>query len=75
MGEYARRSVLVTGVGRAARLHEIAEAIAFLAGPRASFVTGQDIVVDGGLLARLSVALPESDDLDVQTRALAFRVE
>jgi len=35
-------------VGRAAEPMEIAEVVAFLAGDRASFVTGQAIVADGG---------------------------
>ena len=46
-------------VGRVARPEEIAEVIAFLAGPRASFVTGGDYKVDGGMLAALGVSLPE----------------
>jgi NAD(P)-dependent dehydrogenase (short-subunit alcohol dehydrogenase family) len=46
-------------LGRVARLEEVAEVICFLAGPRASFVTGADYVVDGGLLATLGVRLPE----------------
>ncbi|RZU76871.1 NAD(P)-dependent dehydrogenase (short-subunit alcohol dehydrogenase family) [Micromonospora kangleipakensis] len=46
-------------LGRVARADEVAEVIAFLAGPRASFVTGAEIRVDGGLLANLAVALPE----------------
>jgi NAD(P)-dependent dehydrogenase (short-subunit alcohol dehydrogenase family) len=38
---------------------EVGEVIAFLASPRASFITGDDIRVDGGLLARLAAALPD----------------
>ena len=45
-------------LGRIARADEIASVISFLASPRASFVTGADIRVDGGLLARLAASLP-----------------
>jgi NAD(P)-dependent dehydrogenase (short-subunit alcohol dehydrogenase family) len=45
-------------LGRVANPHEIAEVIAFLVSPRASFVTGEDVRVDGGLLASLAVAIP-----------------
>lgn len=45
-------------LGRVARAEEVASVVAFLAGPRASFVTGADIRVDGGLMARLAAALP-----------------
>ena len=46
-------------LGRVARAYEVAEVVAFLAGDRASFVTGAEYRVDGGLLASLPVALPE----------------
>ncbi|SEF17799.1 SDR family NAD(P)-dependent oxidoreductase [Jiangella alba] len=46
-------------LGRVAHPSEVADAVAYLAGPHASFVTGTDLVVDGGLRAGLPVALPE----------------
>jgi NAD(P)-dependent dehydrogenase (short-subunit alcohol dehydrogenase family) len=46
-------------VGRVAKPEEVAEVIAFLASDRASFVTGSDYKVDGGMLAALGVTLPE----------------
>jgi NAD(P)-dependent dehydrogenase (short-subunit alcohol dehydrogenase family) len=46
-------------LGRVATPREVGEVVAFLAGPRASFVTGEDIRVDGGLLATIGVALPD----------------
>jgi NAD(P)-dependent dehydrogenase (short-subunit alcohol dehydrogenase family) len=46
-------------LGRVARPEEVAEVICFLASDRASFVTGGDYKVDGGMLAALGVRLPE----------------
>jgi len=48
-------------LGRVARIDEVGAVISFLASSRASFVTGDDVRVDGGLLARIAAALPDKD--------------
>jgi NAD(P)-dependent dehydrogenase (short-subunit alcohol dehydrogenase family) len=46
-------------LGRVGRSEEVAEVVAFLAGDRASFCSGAEFKVDGGLMASLGVALPD----------------
>lgn len=47
-GEHLRKMLDACGAGRAATPAEIADVVAFLAGPQAQYVTGTDLVVDGG---------------------------
>ncbi|MBM2615795.1 SDR family oxidoreductase [Actinoplanes sp. LDG1-06] len=44
--------VATTPLGRVGRPEEVAAAITFLAGPDASFITGAELFVDGGYIAR-----------------------
>jgi NAD(P)-dependent dehydrogenase (short-subunit alcohol dehydrogenase family) len=47
----------ITPLGRMGTAKEVAEAAAWLCGPKASFITGQDIAVDGGLSLMLQDAM------------------
>lgn len=51
--EHFRRWVARTPLGRAGRADEVARVAVFLASDDSSFITGQDIVVDGGFTVRL----------------------
>ena len=50
--EFEETMIALTPVGRLGRPEEIAAAVAYLASDDASFVTGSELVVDGGYLAR-----------------------
>ncbi len=46
-------------LGRVGQPAEIAELVAFLASNKARFITGADFKIDGGVLAKLGIVLPE----------------
>jgi 3-oxoacyl-[acyl-carrier protein] reductase len=47
--EQKQRIVRRTPLGRLARAEDVANAVYFLASPQASFITGQVLIVDGGI--------------------------
>ncbi|RZD71057.1 short-chain dehydrogenase [Streptomyces albidoflavus] len=52
-GRTMRAMIAASGTGRLGTPEDIAEAAAFLLGPGASFITGNDLLVDGGVVAAL----------------------
>jgi NAD(P)-dependent dehydrogenase (short-subunit alcohol dehydrogenase family) len=55
-GEIMRAMVAGSGLGRIGTPEEIAAAVGFLLGRDASFITGTDLLVDGGVVASLGTA-------------------
>lgn len=54
VGPEIDKMIAVTPLGRMGRPHEIGSAVAFLASSAASYITGTDILVDGGTIAGIS---------------------
>ena len=53
-GEVYRRMIAASALGRPGTPDEIAAAAAFLMGPEGAFVTGSDLLIDGGVIAALA---------------------
>jgi NAD(P)-dependent dehydrogenase (short-subunit alcohol dehydrogenase family) len=46
-------------IGRVGQPSEVAELVAFLASDKARFITGADMKIDGGVMSKLGIVLPE----------------
>jgi NAD(P)-dependent dehydrogenase (short-subunit alcohol dehydrogenase family) len=46
-------------IGRVGQPWEVAELVAFLASDKARFITGADMKIDGGVMSKLGIVLPE----------------
>ena len=58
-GDIMRAMIAGSGSGRVGTADDIAAAVEFLLGPNADFITGTDLLVDGGVIASLFAAVPE----------------
>lgn len=55
-GEGYRQMIETSAAGRIGTPDDVAEAAAFLLGHQAGFITGSDLLADGGVIAALRVA-------------------
>ena len=60
VGDGMRAMVAMSATGRLGTPEDIALATAFLLGPDASFITGTDLLVDGGVIAAMKAGTPPS---------------
>ena len=56
VGDSMRAMIAMSGTGRMGSPDDIAAATAFLLGPDATFITGTDLLVDGGVIAAVKTA-------------------
>jgi NAD(P)-dependent dehydrogenase (short-subunit alcohol dehydrogenase family) len=59
-GEVMREMVAGSATGRLGTPHDIAAAVEFFVGPHSAFITGTDLLVDGGVVASLLTRTPGS---------------
>jgi NAD(P)-dependent dehydrogenase (short-subunit alcohol dehydrogenase family) len=59
MPDMRDRTLNAHAMGRLAEPEEIADAVVYLCSEKASFITGHDLVVDGGVLVRSNVIEPQ----------------
>ncbi len=60
VGDGMRAMIAASATGRLGTPDDIASATAFLLGPDASFITGTDLLVDGGVIAAIKAGSPTS---------------
>ena len=60
LGDGMRSMIAASATGRIGTADDIASATAFLLGPDATFITGTDLLVDGGVVAAAKAGTPPS---------------